>query len=133
MTTEPISLPPRTPRAPWVGLPAALTVWAAGCALPAPPATVPREVSVAKATCQPTVYPEESRRLGSAGQTEVEMEVNPEGKVTRVAITKSSGTTPGHQALDALAINTISKCVFPAAPGFLSGTGRMVYVWRLDS
>jgi len=110
-----------------------LTVLAGSCALPPPPATVAREVSMAKATCQPTVYPEEARRLGAAGQTEVEMEVNPEGKVTRVAIIKSSGNTPGHQALDALAINTISKCIFAPAPGFLSGTGRMVYVWRLDS
>jgi TonB family protein len=105
----------------------------AGCALPAPTPTAPREVSMAKATCQPTNYPDEARRLGAAGQTEVEMEVNPEGKVTRVAIIKSSGATAGHRALDALAISTISKCVFPPAPGFLSGTGRMVYIWRLDS
>lgn len=88
---------------------------------------------MARANCQPTVYPEEAKRLGAAGQTEVEMEVNPEGKVTRVAIIRSSGSTAGHQALDALAINTISKCAFPPAPGFLSGTGRMVYLWRLDN
>jgi TonB family protein len=90
-------------------------------------------VTVAKATCQPTNYPDEARRTGAAGQTEVEMEVNPEGKVTRVAITKSSGSSAGHQALDALALNTISKCTFPPAPGFLTGTGRMMYVWKLDS
>jgi TonB family protein len=109
-----------------------LAVLAASCALPPPPATVAREVSMAKATCQPTVYPEEARRMGSVGQTVVEMEVNAEGKVTRVAIIRSSGATSGHQALDALAINTISKCVFPPAPGLLSGSGRMVYLWRLD-
>lgn len=87
---------------------------------------------MAKASCQATSYPGEARRLGASGSTEVEFEVNPEGKVTRVAIAKTSGATPGHQALDALALNTISKCVFPAAPGFLSATGRMAYVWRLD-
>ena len=109
-----------------------LVILASGCAAPAPPATVPREVSVSKANCQATSYPSEARRLGASGSTEVEFEVNPEGKVTRVAIAKTSGTTPGHQALDALALSTISKCVFPAAPGFLSATGRMAYVWRLD-
>ncbi len=104
-----------------------------GCAAPPAAATVPREVSVGKATCQATTYPSEARRLGAAGSTEVEFEVNPEGKVTRVAIAKTSGTTPGHQALDALALNTISKCVFPAAPGFQPATARMVYVWRLEN
>ncbi len=87
---------------------------------------------MAKATCPAASYPEEAKRLGATGQTEVEMEVNPEGKVTRVAIAKSSGNTPGHQALDALALNTLTKCTFPPAPGFLSGSGRMVYVWKLD-
>ncbi len=105
---------------------------ACGCAAPPPPATVAREVSVGKANCQATSYPSEARRLGASGSTEVEFEVNPEGKVTRVAIAKTSGTTAGHQALDALALNTVSKCIFPAAPGFLPATGRMVYVWRLE-
>ena len=72
---------------------------------------------MAKASCQATSYPGEARRLGASGSTEVEFEVNPDGKVTRVAIAKTSGATPGHQALDALALNTISKCVFPAEIG----------------
>ena len=116
----------------WVWAAPVLGLMASGCAAPAPEATKPRTVVVSKATCQPTTYPDVARRQGAAGQTEVELEVNAEGKVTRVAIVKSSGSTPGHLALDALALNTIAKCTFPPEPGFLSGTGRMVYVWRLD-
>ncbi len=125
----------RCPAAAAHRLPVALVAFGAllaGCSTQ-PAATAPREVSVAKATCQPATYPDEAKRAGASGQTEVEMEVNPEGKVTRVAIAKSSGSTPGHQALDALALNTISKCTFPPAPGFLSGSGRMVWVWKLDN
>ncbi len=122
-------------QAAWLNLPLALAValGATACALPPPPATQPRTVLVNGAECQPASYPAEARRLGSTGQTEVEFEVNPEGKVTRVAIVKTSGSTPGHQALDALALTTISQCKFPAAPGFLSGTGRMAYVWKLQN
>jgi TonB family protein len=102
----------------------------AGCAVQPTP-TAPREVTMAKATCQAVSYPDQAKRTGATGQTEVEIEVNPEGKVTRAAIAKVSGSTPGHQALDAQALNIISKCTFPPAPGFLSGSGRMVYVWKL--
>ncbi len=84
------------------------------------------------ATCQRPGYPAEARRYDAAGTTQIEFEVNAEGKVTRVAIVGASGSTAGHQMLDALALGTVSKCSFPAAAGFLSATSRISYVWRLE-
>ena len=110
--------------------PAILLAFLAGCGSPAP--TVQRAVSLSAATCQQPTYPAEARRHDAAGTTEIEFEVNAEGKVTRVAIVGPSGTTPGHQALDSLALTTVSKCVFPPAPGFLSGKSKISYVWRIQ-
>ena len=59
------------------------------------------------------------------------VEVNALGTVTRVAVVASSGDTAGHKVLDALALDTISKCAFPAAPGFLPAQSKVAYVWRL--
>ena len=115
----------------------ARTVWApallfTACAASTPPATQPRAVAINAGVCEQANYPAEARQWEAAGSTEMEFEVNPEGKVTRVAILKPSGTSPGHLALDTLARNTLSKCTFPPAPGFLSGSARMVYVWKLE-
>ena len=101
----------------------------AACSTPAP--TVPRTVSMASVACQQPPYPAEARRTEAAGTTQLEFEVNALGKVTRVAVVISSGDTAGHKVLDALALDTISKCAFPAAPGFLPAQSKVAYVWRL--
>lgn len=86
---------------------------------------------MASVTCQQPPYPAEARRTEAAGTTQLEFEVNALGKVTRVAVLASSGDTPGHKLLDSLALETISKCAFPAAPGFLPAQSKIAYVWRL--
>ena len=86
---------------------------------------------MASVACQQPPYPAEARRTEAAGTTQLEFEVNALGKVTRVAVVGSSGDTPGHKVLDSLALETISKCSFPAAPGFLPAQAKIAYVWRL--
>jgi TonB family protein len=103
----------------------------AACAS-APPATVPRSIVLNAATCPQPAYPAEARQHEAAGTTELEFEVNPLGAVTRVAIVKSSGSGPGHRVLDTAALETIRKCNFPAAPGFLSASSKVAYVWRMQ-
>ena len=104
-------------------------VGAAGCSTPA--ATVPRSVLLSASTCQQPPYPPEARLHGAEGTTELDFEVNALGRVSRVAIVKLSGGGPGHKSLDALALETLGKCSFPPAPGFLSASSRVAYVWRL--
>ena len=102
----------------------------AGCTTAAP--TERRSVSVAAAgSCSQPPYPAEARRTEATGTTTLEFEVSAEGKVTRIAITGSSGEGVGHKALDALALETLNKCAFPATPGFLPVTARISYVWQL--
>jgi periplasmic protein TonB len=101
----------------------------AACGTPAP--TTPRSLSMSQGTCQQPPYPAEARRDQAEGTTELEFEVNALGRVTRVAIVKSSGDTAGHKVLDALALETINKCSFPPAPGFLAASSKVAYVWRL--
>ena len=120
----------RTSVAPRLRVLLALTAAVAGCASPAP--TQPRNISVSTGNCTQPPYPAEARRSAAAGTTTLEFEVNAEGKVTRVAIVKSSGPSPDHKVLDALAFTAISKCPFPPAPGFLPSTSRLDYVWRLS-
>lgn len=121
--------PPRCLRLSFHALGVGFALLLAGCAAPTP--TVPRSVAMASGSCQQPPYPAEARRTEAAGTTQLEFEVNALGKVTRVAVLASSGPTPGHKVLDALALDTISKCAFPAAPGFLPAQSRIAYVWRL--
>lgn len=102
----------------------------AGCAAPAP--TQPRAVTLSTGTCPSPSYPAEARQEGVEGTNEVSFDVDAAGKVTRVAIVRSAGEKAGHRALDALAIDTVRRCSFPAAPGFLTGSSRMAFVWRLQ-
>ena len=101
----------------------------AACTTPAP--TQRRTVAVGTGACSQPPYPAEARRSEAAGTTTLEFEVSPEGKVTRIAIVGTSGESPGHKALDALALETLNKCAFPAAPGFLPATAKISYVWQL--
>ncbi len=82
-------------------------------------------------TCAQPPYPTEAKHHGAEGTTQLDFEVNAQGRVTRVAIVKYSGDGPGHKLLDALALETLNKCTFPPAPGFLSASSRVEYVWRL--
>lgn len=102
----------------------------AACATPAP--TAPRSITISSSNCQQPPYPNEAKRDNASGTTELEFEVNAAGRVTRVAVAKSSGETPGHKVLDTLALETLNKCSFPPAPGFLPATSKLSYVWRLQ-
>jgi TonB family protein len=106
------------------------TLATAACTTPAP--TTPRTVSVGSSTCKQPAYPAEAKSHQASGTTELEFEVNAEGRVTRVAIVKFSGDSQGHRILDTLALDTLNKCTFPAAPGFLPGRSRVQYVWKLQ-
>lgn len=114
-----------------VRLMALLVVFAAvGCSTPPAP-TQARAISVSASDCKQPPYPAEARRDGAEGTTQLDFEVDAAGKVTRVAIVKSAGAKPGHRALDALALESLKQCVFPAAPGFLPSRAMLAYVWRL--
>lgn len=102
----------------------------AACSTPAP--TQPRSISVNAGGCSQPPYPEEARRSAVTGTTTLEFEVNAAGRVTRIAIIGTSGQSPGHKILDGLALETLNKCAFPPAPGFLPATSRISYVWRLQ-
>ena len=101
-----------------------------GCAS-TPTATQPRLVSISSGKCAQPPYPAEARSTGAEGVTTLSFEVDAEGKVTRVAIVGASGTTTGHRVLDALALDTLNKCVFPPAPGFLPANSRVAFSWIL--
>ena len=95
------------------------------------PSTVPRSVAIAAGNCPQLAYPAQARLHEAVGTTEIEFEVSAQGNVTRVAIAKISGTTPGHRLLDATALETVKKCTFAPAPGFLSATSKVSYLWKL--
>ena len=97
----------------------------------APTPTQPRSVAMSTGKCAQPPYPAEARSTGAEGITTLSFEVDAEGRVTRVAIVGSSGTSTGHRTLDALALDTLNKCVFPPAPGFLPASSRVAYSWRL--
>lgn len=103
-----------------------------GACATAPVPTEPRSVSMSTGKCTQPAYPSEARRYGAQGSTTLAFDVDAEGKVTRVAIVEPSGTTPGHRVLDELALETLQKCVFPPAPGFLSASSRVAYQWKLS-
>jgi protein TonB len=111
-------------------IPALLALLLTACAAPPEP-TQPRTVAMAEAKCPQPPYPAVARDAGVEGVTTLSIDVNPEGRVTRVAITEPSGTSEGHRALDALALETMQKCQFPPAPGFLAASSRVAYAWRL--
>ena len=96
-----------------------------------PVLTQRRTVVVGAGTCSQPPYPAEARRSEATGTTTLEFEVNAAGKVTRIAILGASGESPGHKELDSLALETLSKCVFSAALGFLPATAKISYVWQL--
>ena len=107
-----------------------ITVAVSACSTPAP--TQQRAVSVSSGNCQQPSYPLDAKRDGAEGVTGLDFEVDAVGKVTRVAIINTAGTTEGHRALDTIALESLKKCVFPPAPGYLPGRARLDYVWRLQ-
>lgn len=110
----------------------ALIALVSACASPPEP-TQPRSVSLAAGKCAQPPYPAEARSTGAEGTTTLSFDVNAQGRVTRVAIVQASGTSTGHRALDALALETLQKCEFPPAPGFLPNTSSVAYSWRLQN
>ena len=112
-------------------LPVAVAALLVGCAS-TPTPTQPRSVSMASGKCAQPPYPAEARDSGAEGTTTLAFEVDAEGKVTRAAIIGLSGASNAHRLLDALALETVNKCVFPPAPGFLPASSRVAYLWRLQ-
>jgi TonB family protein len=90
-----------------------------------------RIVYFAAAKCELPEYPFAARRKEITGRTGLRVEVNPEGVVTSVVITKSSGDTREHDLLDSLAKKSFQTCVFAPAPGTRSATAPVDYVWKL--
>ena len=102
-----------------------------GCAS-TPTPTQPRSVSIAAGKCTQPPYPAGARDTDAEGTTTLAFEVDAEGKVTRAAIIGVSGSSVGHRLLDALALETVNKCMFPPAPGFLPASSKVAYQWRLQ-
>lgn len=108
----------------------ALALLMLGCASKPVP-TQPRPVAIESGKCSQPPYPTEARSSGAEGTTSLSFDVDESGKVTRVAIIEASGTSQGHRLLDSLALETLKKCVFPPAPGFLPASAQVAYAWRL--
>ncbi len=82
--------------------------------------------------CLALTYPIIARKDEAEGATHVSLTVLPSGAVTDVAVSKASGASRAHQALDKAAVQAISGCVYAEAPGFSARKGILQIVWRLE-
>ncbi|WP_225984626.1 energy transducer TonB family protein [Noviherbaspirillum aerium] len=92
----------------------------------------PRPIVAPINGCLAVTYPVLALVEEAEGSTHVVFTVLPAGGVTDVAISKASGPTPAHRALDKAAVKAISGCIFAEAPGFSSREVLQPIVWRLE-
>jgi protein TonB len=118
--------------------PAPVTVVAAPAVVAAPPA--PPRVAARPAisnldSCKPE-YPAAALRAEATGSTKIRFVIGADGKLQSSEITKSSGASREHKALDRQALQQLSQCAFKAGA---DENGRPVgasveveYVWKLE-
>ncbi|WP_442947209.1 TonB family protein [Noviherbaspirillum sp.] len=82
--------------------------------------------------CLALTYPIIARKDEAEGATHVSLTVLPSGAVTDVTVSKASGASRAHQALDKAAVKAISGCVYAETPGFSARTGILQIVWQLE-
>jgi protein TonB len=107
---------------------------------PAPPAPrVAARPAIANASaCAPTQddYPAAARRAEATGITKVRFTIDEHGKLVKIDLLKSAGSSREHRMLDKVAMDKLGECSFK--PG-TDDTGKPVgasfdvdYVWKLD-
>lgn len=111
---------------------AALGVCVPALAQDASPSQPPRPVGTPINGCLALTYPVIALKDEAEGTTYVSISVLPSGAVTDVAVSKASGISRAHQALDRAAVKAISGCVYAEAPGFSTRTGILQIVWQLE-
>ncbi len=129
ITTTQVAPPPQAP-APVVAAPAAPA--------PAPVRVAARPAIANASSCAPTQddYPAAARRADATGITRVRFTIDEHGKLVKVDLLKSAGSSREHRMLDKVAIDKLGECTFK--PG-VDDTGKPVggsfdvdYVWKLD-
>ena len=123
--------PPPAPTAPVVAAPTPP-------APPAPPRVAARPAIANAASCAPTGddYPAAARRAEATGTSRIRFTVDDHGKVVKVDLLKSAGSSREHRMLDKVAIDKLSECTFK--PGIdengkpVGGSFDVDYVWKLD-
>jgi protein TonB len=88
--------------------------------------------------CAPTRddYPAAAIRAEATGITKVRFNIDESGRMVKVDLVRSAGSSREHRALDKVAIQKLSECSFK--PGLdengrpTGGTFEVEYVWKLD-
>lgn len=105
---------------------------------PAPPRVAARPAIANAASCAPTRddYPAIAVRAEATGTTKVRFTIDEHGKLAKMELVKSAGSSREHRALDKVAMEKLGECTFK--PG-TDENGRAVgatfdveYVWKLD-
>lgn len=87
--------------------------------------------------CSVPAYPREAQEEGATGETRLRVSVGPQGQVTDVQVTRSSGPTRAHKLMDRALMATVrDSCHF--TPGTVDGKPQalsrdVTYVWKLAS
>ncbi len=123
--------PPPAPTAPVVAAPAPP-------APPAPPKVAARPAIANVSACAPTRddYPQIAVRAEATGITKVRFTIDDHGKLVKIDLVKSAGSSREHRALDKVAMEKLGDCTFK--PGIdengkpVGGSFDVEYVWKLD-
>ena len=129
ITTQ-TAVPPPTAPTPIIAPPTA--------APPAPVRFAAKPAIGSVSQCAPTSddYPAAARRAETTGVTRVRFTVDEHGKLQKVDLLKSAGSSREHRMLDKVAIDKLSECSFK--PGIddagkpVGGSFDVDYVWKLD-
>jgi periplasmic protein TonB len=105
---------------------------------PAPPRVAARPAIANASSCAPTRddYPPAAIRAEATGITKVRFNIDETGKLVKIDLVRSAGSSREHRALDKVAIEKLSECSFK--PGLdengrpTGGTFEVEYVWKLD-
>lgn len=106
----------------------------AGCASKRALAPTTEEIEAAAQTpevqCPEPALPPPVTQAHLSGTTQVEVEVDAMGVVTKAAVAKRSGDTPAHALADEAVLASIKQCRFPATPAGSGRTGVVPVDWK---
>lgn len=85
--------------------------------------------------CKFPEYPVAARRTEATGRTRISLHIGADSRVIDGEVTKSSGSSPAHKMLDAVALFSIMQCRFEPARQRdqpLDAWTEIEYVWKLE-
>jgi TonB family protein len=85
--------------------------------------------------CKFPEYPAAARRAEATGRTRIAVHISANSSVIDGEVTKSSGSSPAHKMLDAVALFSIMQCRFEPArlrDQPLDAWTEIEYVWKLE-